>query len=646
MGNKLFEQVCLAIEQYKYPEAIRFLNELESNEELSKSDLNLSHLYRATALNGIGDYPEALKFAKKSYRGYRNQGKTSNLLEALLIMGYSTSWLGNIELGFQYIDEAEDILINLPDLTEKQQNKYKAMLYISRGCGYVQQGKTEQVYESARSALKIGEPINDKQIIARSNYQLGSYYTFFNIDLNLAMYHTKQCQLLLYELDNKPLLALNLVTLGCICIMKGELNQALMFHEQALDNTNILMIKMSIFNNIAMIHSQQGDLNKALEFLKNAFEFATKVKNPYILMTTITSIIEVNVLMGRIEEAYVHLNSLKTFAEKEENELAPLYVRFSEALILKSSNRIQNRAKAQAIFGEIAQIEKLPGELLLKTLLNLCDLLLDEFRINFNMKVLEELNPLLDKLIIIAEKIGSFWILAETYLLLAKLALLKADLKKARKILTEAQEMAEKYNLTLLAGKISVEHDILLRNLEIWEQLSVANAPINKKLELVNLDKQIENMILNRRNETLHIKDEEPINLLILSEGGTSVFSHYFIEQKPFESHIFGGFITTIDYFIKEVFSEGLDRAMFGEYTLLMKSISPFFIIYIFKGDSYYAHQRIKYFMQNIQKKEEIWQKLIKSVERNKIVKMNEIPPLDTLIVDTFVEKNVIIEKI
>ncbi|TFG23372.1 MAG: tetratricopeptide repeat protein [Promethearchaeota archaeon] len=646
MGSKLFEQVNLAIEQYKYQEAINILNELESNEELSKSDQILSHYYRATALNGMGDYPEALKYAKKSYRGYRNQGQSSHLLETLIIMGYANCWLGNTELGFQYIDEAEDMLGNLPDIREKQQNKYEAMLYISRGCGYLQQGKTEQLFESARSALKISEYINDKQIMARSNYQLGSYYTFFNIDLNLAMYHSKQCQLLLYELDNKPLLALNLVTLGCICIMKGELNQALMFHEQALDNTNIIMIKMSIFNNLSMIYSQQGDFDKALEVLKNAFELAKKVKNPYILMTTITSIIEVNVLIDRIEEASVYLDLLKGFAEKGENELTPLYARFSEALILKSSNRIQNRAKAQAIFEEIAQIEKLPGELSIKTLLNLCDLLLDEFRINFDVKVLEELNPLLDKLIIIAEKIASFWILAETYLLLAKLALLKTDLKKARKILTEAQEMAEKYNLTLLAGKISVEHDTLLRNLEIWEQLSVANAPINKKLELVNLDKQIENMILNRRNETLHISDEEPVNLLILSEGGTSIFSHYFIEQKSFESHIFGGFITTIDYFIREVFSEGLDRAMFGEYTLLMKLISPFFIIYIFKGDSYYAHQRIKYFMQSIQKKEDIWQKLIKSVERNKTVKTNEIPPLDTLIIDIFVEKNVIIEKI
>jgi hypothetical protein len=60
------------------------------------------------------------------------------------------------------------------------------------------------------------------------------------------------------------------------------------------------------------------------------------------------------------------------------------------------------------------------------------------------------------------------------------------------------------------------------------------------------------------------------------------------------------------------MFSEGLDRAIFGEHTLLMKSLPPFFISYIFKGQSYYALQKLNMFIEKLEKKEDIWKKLLR----------------------------------
>ena len=151
-------------------------------------------------------------------------------------------------------------------------------------------------------------------------------------------------------------------------------------------------------------------------------------------------------------------------------------------------------------------------------------------------------------------------------------------------------------------------------------------------------------MIQKRRSEFPVVLEEDSIMILIITQGGNVIFSHSFIKDKAFESHIFGGFITTIDYFVKEMFSEGLDRAMFGEYTLLMKSVPPFFITYIFKGDSYYAHQKIKYFINSIQYKELIWQNLVKCNQINKNIHIKEIPLLESLITDIFVKKNIVLK--
>jgi len=127
--------------------------------------------------------------------------------------------------------------------------------------------------------------------------------------------------------------------------------------------------------------------------------------------------------------------------------------------------------------------------------------------------------------------------------------------------------------------------------------------------------------------------------LLILTEGGTLLFSKKFMEDFSFEDDILGGFLTSINYFISEVFSEGLDRAVFGQYTLLMMPIQPFLACYIFKGDSYFAHHKIKNFLDSIQKDTFIWKYLEEIFQKSKSVQLNDIPSLKSLVTEIFVEK-------
>ena len=94
------------------------------------------------------------------------------------------------------------------------------------------------------------------------------------------------------------------------------------------------------------------------------------------------------------------------------------------------------------------------------------------------------------------------------------------------------------------------------------------------------------------------------------------------------------------------MFSEGLDRAIFGEYTLLMKSIPPFFISYIFKGDSYNALQKLNSFIHQIQKEDIIWQKLNKYFQVNQTFRLEDIPLLESIIIDTFITKKVVVSDI
>ncbi|MFW9902169.1 MAG: hypothetical protein ACFFDY_12965, partial [Candidatus Thorarchaeota archaeon] len=214
-----------------------------------------------------------------------------------------------------------------------------------------------------------------------------------------------------------------------------------------------------------------------------------------------------------------------------------------------------------------------------------------------------------------------------------------------QRFLTQAQKIAESHGIKRLAMKISHEHDKLLTQLKIWENLKETEVSLSERWKLADLTQQMENMVRKRMVEPPKISEEEPVSIFIISEGGTLLFSHSFIDQISFESHLFSGFLTTIDYFIREMFSEGLDRAIFGEHTLLLKSIPPFFISYIYKGDSYHALQKLNYFIDHIQM-EDIWQNLLKSFRVNQSIHLKDIPSLESLITEIFITKSVIFSEI
>ena len=390
------------------------------------------------------------------------------------------------------------------------------------------------------------------------------------------------------------------------------------------------MISASL-NNIADKFYHMKEYDKAIEYAKEAL----KVSNNFA--GALGTLIDINVSKGDIKEAKVYLDQIGEHSEKSK-WIKTIYYN-SKALILKSSLRARDRIKAEDILKELAMDNTILGEARIQAIIDLCDLYLTELRITNDPEIINEIHPYIQELLSIAEKQHLYLYLAETYLLQAKLSLLTLDIKEAKRFLTQAQKIAESYGIKRLAMKISNEHDELLRQTKMWENLKISELSISERLELTGLNEQMENMVKRRMIEVPEISKEDPVMLLILTEGGNLLFSKKFVEDFFLEDDILGGFLTTINYIISEVFSEGLDRAIFGQYTLLMMPLQPFLICYIFKGDSYYAHHKIKNFVDSIQNDNHIRQSLQKFFQMSKSVKLNDVPTLESLISDIFVKK-------
>lgn len=427
-----------------------------------------------------------------------------------------------------------------------------------------------------------------------------------------------------------------LKTEGVMSFYKGEILTSLEFNKKAYnlvkDTDDTVLISASL-SNIAEIYFHLKEYDHAIEYAKNAVKFNNRVILPHALKT----LIKISLIKGDIKEAKDYLDYFHDHSDLINNRQHTTFYIFFNALILKSSLRARDRVKSEDLFKSIALDSKIPNEERIEPITSLCELYLNELRMTKDPKIIDDIQPFIQELLTIARNQHLFFILAETYNLQAKLSLLTSEIKKAKRFLTQAQKIADTYGLKRLAMEISNEHDKLLNQEKIWESLEKSDLSLSERLELAGLNENVEFMKKKGIMEVLDLSDEEPVLFLIMTEGGVPLFMHPFIEDNSFESHLFGGFLTTIDYFIKEMFSEGLDRAIFGEHTLLMKSVPPFFISYIFKGNSYYALQKADDFIEIIQNDESIWNKLLNYLQANRSIHLHDIPKLDSLVTEIFV---------
>ncbi|GAG90513.1 unnamed protein product, partial [marine sediment metagenome] len=94
----------------------------------------------------------------------------------------------------------------------------------------------------------------------------------------------------------------------------------------------------------------------------------------------------------------------------------------AKALILKTKRRPRYRAEAENILRQIIDDDILHAQTYIISLVSLCDYLLGELSEYNDPEILDEIEPLIERLLTIAEDQNSYLHLAEGKLLQAKLA--------------------------------------------------------------------------------------------------------------------------------------------------------------------------------------------------------------------------------
>jgi hypothetical protein len=71
-----------------------------------------------------------------------------------------------------------------------------------------------------------------------------------------------------------------------------------------------------------------------------------------------------------------------------------------------------------------------------------------------------------------------------------------------------------------------------------------------------------------------------------------------------------------------------------------MESVSNFSICYLFKGQIYFAKQKLTKFIERIQDSTSIWQTLNKFQKTNQVVELRDVPVMESLLTEIFLVNN------
>jgi len=455
-----------------------------------------------------------------------------------------------------------------------------------------------------------------------------------------------------YSVTANMLIGISLSDLGMSYSVKGELDLALDYWKKYLDllkgTTPITnTMKGVVYNYIGGIYFQRGDLDQAIRYFQKSLEMMEQDTNIITVLFSGLSydgMIEVLLYKDSLKEAQECLDHFYQYLEKNKEFLgrSPMemfWYKISKARILASSSRVRDWARAEEILIKILEEKYILSGTRTACMLILCGLYFQEMKTSNNLEILEDIQPLIDKLIEAAEQINSYSQRAQALLLNGKISLLQLNMGDARRYLTEAQRIADSHSLQLLAREISHEHDKLLDQLEGLESFKKKTMTLQERIDMASLGGTLDLIQGRRAVIAPDLVDEEPVMLLILGEGGILLFSYPFSEEVKIEGDLFGGFLSAITSFSDEVFSEGLDRAKFGQYTILMKDIADFSFCYVFKGQTYLAQKKFSVFIEDFQTNDSMMETLKKFDQTSQVIELKDFPFFEGFIKRSFINR-------
>ncbi|MFX0114739.1 MAG: tetratricopeptide repeat protein [Candidatus Hodarchaeota archaeon] len=476
----------------------------EKEQEIKLSSAELLH-HKAIIYWFKGDLEQTLEYQQQVLAINEELGNKKGIAASLDNLGLAYASKGDINRALDYHHRSLAIyeaLSNKHDFARSLGNLSNA---------YAMKGDLDQALKHQERSLAIKVEIGNKIEIGWSLINLGVIYQFKG-DLKQALEYYQRSLIIFEELGNKRGFALALNNLGDAYQLKGDFSQALEYHLRSLTLYEELGIKQDIamsLLNIGEIYRKKGKSNYALDYYQRSLSICEAIENDIMAAIALQGLVCV-ALDHNPPQAQQYLQKLQQISEKADNLRISQRYRVAKALSLKASKRAYHKVKAAEILEKLVEEEVTDHSQTVTAMIHLCDLLILELKATGEEWVLEKAKDLIQQLHNIAKKQSSHLLLAETYLLQSKFALIELDVEGAKNLLTQASIIAEEKDLHMLARAVAHERDLLLSQLHKWELIVKENPSKQEMIDITRIDDMLEQMI--QKTVTILAQDERIIS--------------------------------------------------------------------------------------------------------------------------------------
>lgn len=236
---------------------------------------------------------------------------------------------------------------------------------------------------------------------------------------------------------------------------------------------------------------KKRELGKSITYLTRALEKRQEIGDKLDIAESLFTLIVVFVERNNRDKAKEILKNLSQINNELTSKQVNLKSRLAEGIILKGSNRMKDKMKAQQIYEDILSEEVFDHTLIVLTLLNLCEILIIELQSLQDAEVLEEINQLVNRLHEIAKLQQSYQLLTEVHIIKSRLALIDNQVDEAVALLDEVLTLVEAKNLDYLSTKITSQRVFIMSQIETWSDLASQNVSLRKMIEQTQLQDYI-----------------------------------------------------------------------------------------------------------------------------------------------------------
>jgi tetratricopeptide (TPR) repeat protein len=496
------------IEVGEFKDARTVLNSVKKMNEISENDRLRCVLLIGKTFVKQGRFNEAIEAAEEVL--FECRQKSNNIIEidALISLTEALWRVGQLDKSWSYLKQGEEILHSRSEIKEKEAKKREGELSYHKGIIHSRKGELDRAIKALQHSLKIRREFKNNHGIGEALNSIGVVYYYKGM-LNQALDVYMQSLKVKEELGNKQQLAIAFNNIGDLFHTQGELEKARTYYQKGLDLFEEIGNKEHIasgLHNIGKFYHLKGQFDSALDYYKKALGIVEELGNELTISENLYYIVQASVDKNDLDLANKHLEYLQKITDKVSNKVIKQRYLTSQALILKTSKRIRSKMKAAELYETVIEDELVNHELTVISMLHSCDLLLFELR-SFGEEgeeALSEIKRIAQQLLEIANKQVLHSLLAETYLLKSRLAMIELDFVEAQKYIAQARFIAEERGLKKLANTIKYEMELLPK----WEVVLDQKPNLRDITELSQVQDLVDRMIRKKvyRNKK-EIKD-------------------------------------------------------------------------------------------------------------------------------------------